>query len=458
MVDSLIQTHRLKTPVLREASEVDAPLIETWPVPPRKAISRLCEVGLSDPLTWAAHPETLSDGQRARYHLALMLNDRIPTIVIDEFLASIDRTTARCVAWSVSRAVRRRSITLIAITSHEDLGGDLQPDVWIDVPYLGEPTATEPDLHYAGTPAGWTTDPSRCTVNERVVVERGTPADYHRLAHLHYAAGHPATYHSVWVARDTADDCIAGVCVYSYPDLHSSARNTATSNEYVIHGSRKTAQRLNREVVRMSRLIIAPQYRGIGLAHRILAESIADLDRRYIETTTAIGPFTTLFERLGFHSVPQTSGPSEAALFEWAETTQLDPLATLDHSRLARHIDGLSVRKAREAWRIIWHYYHQYVVHRRTKKRHPRRIPDRSDPRWKEAIDVACRRLTDRPQYYILGPLPENTQCPTTEATSLPTKADTTTASKTAQSKPIHTPAKPEIGPSGDEVGTIEMH
>lgn len=370
-------------------------------------------------------PATLSDGQTARYKIALMLYAGEPIIIIDEFLATLDRITAKCVAWTVGRAARRLKKTLIAITSHEDLGGDLQPDLWINVPYLGKPTVTQTDLHYAGTPEGWTADPTRCTIAEQVTIERGTPADYHRLAHLHYAAESPATYQSVWVARHPLDPNPAAVCVYSYPDLHSAARNLATTDEYIIHGSRKNAQRLNREVVRMSRIVVAPAYRGIGLAHRLLAESIAELDRRWIETTTAIGPYTTLFERLGFRCVPQTSGPTEAALFEWAETTQLDPLATLDHSRLTRHIERLSVRQQRHAWRVLWHYYHQYVVHRRTKKRHPKRVPDKTDPRWKEAFDVCCRRINERPAYFILGPITETNQCPETEPDATPTTTAT---------------------------------
>lgn len=457
MIPSLIQTHRPATQVIDHAEPVDRPLIETWDIPPREAIARLCTVGISDPLTWAAHPSTLSDGQRARYTLALMLNDEAPVIVADEFLATLDRITAKAVAWTIARAARRLRKTLIAITSHEDLGGDLQPDFWINVPYLAEPVVIETDLHHAGTPEGWTDDPAHCTIHTDLVIERGTPADYHRLAHLHYAANAPATYQSVWVARHPLDPTPAAVCVYSYPDLHSAARNAATCDEYVIHGSRETAQRLNREVVRMSRLVVAPAYRGIGLAHRILNESIADLGRKYVETTTAMGPYTSLFERLGFHPVPQTSGPTEAALFEWAETTQLDPLATIDHSRLRRHIQRLSVRKRREAWRTIWHYYHQYVVHRRTRKKHPRRIPDAADPRWAEAIDVVCRRLTERPQYYILH-TPGAVQCENPSLRSKhPTNAAGDAASTATQSARSPTNAQASNGPIGDTDGGPEM-
>ena len=34
----------------------------------------------------------------------------------------------------------------------------------------------------------------------RIVMEKGTLADYRRLAHLHYAPGDPATWAGVWRA------------------------------------------------------------------------------------------------------------------------------------------------------------------------------------------------------------------------------------------------------------------
>lgn len=369
------------------------PIIELWPIPAEQAIKRLTEVGLSDPFTWCRTPSELSDGQRARLRLARMLCESSEGLIVDEFLATLDRITARSVAWSTQKALRRRGRGAIFVTSQDDLTDDIGPDVLINVGWNAEPT-----ISFAETRSPC------CSIDSELTYRRGDAGDWAKLKHLHYAAGDPATVHSYHVLEVVDRDEPATVAIISYPDLHSAARNIATDDAYRIGGSRERAQRLNREVLKLSRIVVTPELRGCGLATRLVAEIWDVLQCRYLECVTAMGPYSRWLEHAGFREIPQASANVEADLLDWATSVKLPAITSLDSNDLREFIDGLSVRQARTGRRLIWCYYHHFVIHRRTRSPRPKKIPGPADSHWDEAFDVVARRLHGRPSYWIMGP------------------------------------------------------
>lgn len=98
----------------------------------------LAAVGISEPFVYLRAPRQLSDGQKYRYALARMiygaLTDgagKLPIIVIDEFLAFLDRETARNVAYQVRRSATKHGLCVIVATTHQDIARDLQPNVTV---------------------------------------------------------------------------------------------------------------------------------------------------------------------------------------------------------------------------------------------------------------------------------------------------------------------------------------
>ncbi|MCL7965754.1 MAG: hypothetical protein M8857_01460 [marine benthic group bacterium] len=336
----------------------------------------------------------LSEGQRQRFDLAYLAQSAGDYLVVDEFLAGLDRLTARAVAWSFSKHLRRLGKGAVLITAHDDLAEHLQPDVWIQTDWTPKPQV----IH-----CGW--DDRDPPLFEELEYSRGDTLDWKRLKHLHYAAGDPATYHSVHVLRHPAISTPAAVAVFSYPDLHSSARNLATDDGYRINGSGPRARRLNRDILRLSRIVVAPELRSVGLARLLLGKAIPTLGVAWVEATASMARYTKFLEAAGFRHVPQGSSAMEAELLDWAAQVGLPPQMALSVEQFRGWVDDLSVRKRREGLRAIWLYYFHYVLHRRTRGRRPRRIPDQSDPRWTEAFDLAVRRIHDRPDYYVHGPL-----------------------------------------------------
>ena len=87
----------------------------------REAVELLSRVGLNDAYLFLRRYGELSEGQRYRYRMAMMMDSGCRFWLADEFCSSLDRTTARIVAYNIQRAARRLGVTLVVATSHCDL-------------------------------------------------------------------------------------------------------------------------------------------------------------------------------------------------------------------------------------------------------------------------------------------------------------------------------------------------
>jgi len=376
------------------ALQSNLPIIELSTAPPKRALKTLASVGLADAFSWVRCPAELSVGQRARLIIAIAIDSDARLIVIDEWLANLDRLTARAVAWSVGRALRKAGKSAIFVTAHDDLAHDLSPDLHIKVGWT--PT---PDIEVRR----WSI--SESTVLGELTYARGDIKDWHALRHLHYAAGDPGTIHSIHALRHPDIDHPAAIAICSYPDLHSAARNIATDDRYRLKGAADSARKLNREVVKISRIVVTPELRGAGVASLLIESVKASISARYIECVTPLGRHSTFLARVGFREVPQTSGPAEAKLLDFAVRHRIPPSATIDADELPTWADSQSVRVGRELRRLAWLYYHHFVLHRRTRSAPPKRIPAATHPGWPECWDLVARRIHERPAYYICGPI-----------------------------------------------------
>lgn len=101
-----------------------------------EALGTLARVGLADATILPRRVRDLSEGERARFVLAqACAAQHAGWVLIDEFLAVVDRPTARAVAAGARRVWRARKLgpRLIVATAHTDLRGALRPDVHLDL-------------------------------------------------------------------------------------------------------------------------------------------------------------------------------------------------------------------------------------------------------------------------------------------------------------------------------------
>ena len=97
------------------------PIIDSFKVPREISASLLYQVGLGEVYLFIKTYEQLSDGQKYRYRLALALSRNPRTLLIDSFLESVDRLTARNIAYSFFNVCRKRGIQVFVASVSDDI-------------------------------------------------------------------------------------------------------------------------------------------------------------------------------------------------------------------------------------------------------------------------------------------------------------------------------------------------
>lgn len=98
----------------------------------------LARAGLSDAFVLLRRPGELSEGQRFRFQLARFFASDCHIFIADEFGATLDRVTAKILAYQLGKFVRRSGRIAILATTHEDLAEDLRVGVEVRVELGGK--------------------------------------------------------------------------------------------------------------------------------------------------------------------------------------------------------------------------------------------------------------------------------------------------------------------------------
>jgi GNAT superfamily N-acetyltransferase len=147
---------------------------------------------------------------------------------------------------------------------------------------------------------------------EELVLRPGTLADYARLASFHYLRNRPCTATRVLVLEDRRpgiasrftqrrdETQVVGVLVESLPALSCVLRRIALPGRYDGWADRAAAARLlNAELRCISRVVVHPQWRGLGLAVRLVRQALATMTTPYTEALAAMGRVHPFFKLAG---------------------------------------------------------------------------------------------------------------------------------------------------------------
>jgi len=261
-----------------------------------RALDRLARCGLADASAITARASTLSDGQRERLMLALAmqraerLGRRMPVLLsIDELGARVDDAAARAMARCLRRWVEsQKDLDIrVLVTTHRSAALDqLRPATLVRLSPLGEALSTRDDR---AAPA----------FDELYRIESGSRADLRALAPLHYRPGAPATIARVLRCTDRSTGELVGVLSVSLPTLNGRWREPAWPGRYQSDDRRADAHRLCSEVRCISRVIVSPSHRSMGVARELIRAYLADPLTVRTEAVSAMGRISPVFERAG---------------------------------------------------------------------------------------------------------------------------------------------------------------
>ena len=178
---------------------------------------------------------------------------------------------------------------------------------------------------------------------DRLCIELGSIADYDALAYLHYKRARPATWAQVLRATDSGE--VVGVLIVSRPTLNGAWRQLAWPEWHLTGDRREAAHRLNAALRTISRVIVDPRYRGLGVGARLVRHYLRSPLTPLTEAVATMATFCRLFAAAGMRPVPIPPAPSDVALRRILDDLGVEPFdLPVIRSRRA------ALRRALRAW------------------------------------------------------------------------------------------------------------
>ena len=259
----------------------------------KEAIEILSLCGLNDAFLFLRRFKELSDGQKYRYKLAKLVDRKDKAVwLVDEFCASLDRVMARVVAYLFQKVARKLGKTVVVATTHDDLFEDFQPDILVRKGFEGDVEIVKNEVK-----------PKRCCILEKVHIEKGSREDYEKLKRFHYRSKGEKELESLRMKdcyRLLYGDSLIGVIVYSVSYLNLKPRNMVFGDRYVYTpGDLYKARLINEEIARISRVVIHPKFRGIGLGEFLVKETLPKVNVKVVEVLAVMARYNPFFEKAG---------------------------------------------------------------------------------------------------------------------------------------------------------------
>jgi ABC-type lipoprotein export system ATPase subunit len=272
--------------------EPNRPLIETVGKSLEEALELLSRVGLNDAFLFLRSYEQLSDGQKYRYKIAKMIESQAQFWIMDEFAATLDRDTAKIVAFSLQKLARQQGKAVLAATTHTDLFEDLNPSV-----YIYKKFGKEIDIRY------YHNQPTKeCSLTREMRIEQGTTEDWRRLAGFHYRSHKIAGPRRIFSLKRGSELC--GVIVYTYPPPTCFGRRLVLP--------KMGMKELNEKLSTISRVVVHPKYRTIGLGAKLVKETLPLAGTPYVEMPAVMAKYNPFAEKAGMQKITEQSSPKEA--------------------------------------------------------------------------------------------------------------------------------------------------
>jgi GNAT superfamily N-acetyltransferase len=290
-------------------------------LPIKDVTAALSSVGFSSPPSWIKPFRVLSNGEQFRATMARAILDPRDLVVVDEFTSVIDRTVARVGAHAIAKAIRATpGKRFVAVSCHDDIVEWLQPD-WVIEPHVGRFT--------------WRSPRRRPSVDLEIVrasheAWRWFAPHHYLTAELHKGArcfvglveGRPAAF--------------AGLLHFPHPRV--------------------------RDIVSLSRLVVLPDFQGLGLGAYAFAETIGAIAKANgkrmsihpshpaLINTWAKSPKWQLTNRPSFHSAASHGARADKAILAAIRASNRAQRRVASFRYVGPGLDAEQAAQARAMW------------------------------------------------------------------------------------------------------------
>ncbi len=233
-----------------------------------------------------------------------------------------------------------------------------------------------------------------CTVTRHLEIVRAGPGEYDYLGMFHYRQSVACPHAAIYAMKDTHPARarvapVVGVIVYTMPTAHVELRNVATGGVFCGFGDRRLQlQMVNKYIRCISRVIIEPRYRGLGLASQLVAETMPKLGVPFIEAMAVMGMVHPFFEKAGMKRYQGKGAARSVKLVEALGIVGIDECEFIDPQAVQDKLDGLAGDEADFIERQMSDFLRAYGKRSRM-------------PPGIERTRYVLSKLTVRPVYYI---------------------------------------------------------
>jgi ABC-type ATPase with predicted acetyltransferase domain len=304
LLDAIVRDLNPREAVRMSEVEIDPekPLIDTVGGSVKEGLTLLSKVGLNDAFLFVRRYSQLSDGQKYRYRLAKLIESGAQWWIMDEFCATLDRETAKIVAFNVQKLARKLGKAVIAATTHTDLFEDLAPSVHIHKRF-----GKEINIKYYTNQRR-----KQCSLLEEMYVQEGSYEEWKKVAGFHYRSHRIAFMQKIFVLK--REDRVCGAVVYVFPMSAAPCRNRVLKIE--------SMKELNEKLARVARVVVHPKYRTIGAGVKLLRDSLSKCGKPHVEMIAVMARYNPFAEHAGMKRVCE-SKPNKSILEAVAELEKI---------------------------------------------------------------------------------------------------------------------------------------
>ncbi|HUW20324.1 MAG TPA: hypothetical protein VMW16_13580 [Sedimentisphaerales bacterium] len=234
----------------------------------------------------------------------------------------------------------------------------------------------------------------RCSIIKHLEIVAGCPEDYKRLAHLHYRDSHTGGSTAIFAIRPAKGLAggfgiqTIGVVTYRMPSPEVELRRAALGDIFTGLDTATQVALVNKNIRCISRVIIEPRFRGLGLASRLVRETMPRFGVPIIEGMAVMGLVNPFLERAGMTAYAGKTPVRCTQLVEAFSLVGIEEEMFIDPPKVQEKLDNLGRGEAEFIEFQIRDFLDSYSE-------------SRNKPAGLERTRFVLSRLTGRPVYYI---------------------------------------------------------
>jgi hypothetical protein len=232
----------------------------------------------------------------------------------------------------------------------------------------------------------------KCSLYKKLQIVPGCRDDYEKLAHYHYRDSKLGSYTAMFALKSAQSDRLrrqtVGVIVYKMPTPGAELRNVATGGLFTGFDRSTQLVLLNKNIRCINRVIIEPRFRSLGLASRLVRETMPKINVPIIEAMAVMGLVNPFFEKAGMKAFTGKIQARCVRLVEALSMVGIERQELIDPQKVQRELDRLPAASAEFIELEIYRFLQSYGSHRYSQA-------------GLERTRYILGKLTARPLYYI---------------------------------------------------------